>query len=261
MLVFRLLYLLFPGLLLLGWSMGKDSLSCMPALLLMLPVAGLIALNMLEVSLMRRRAMVGMYLHSASRLARLLCRKLFLLLWQVLKAAFFTFILFVEVLDWSAWFWLVLLTDALALFVMNHRLQQMLQGQVKAGQEGIIARRILVTLNTLVLVLLLATGQLFERQIDYRDLSWQETAMHAAQQQLQCELLAPLVRVQAIQQALAGRFVRQGLESVSSSWSRIFGWLLFFFWSGLSFWAWSRMLLGTLICKPDIERMVRQGCE
>lgn len=257
----RFLYMLLPCALLLGWVIWRDSLACSAVFALMLPVVGLIALNMLEVALMRRRAMVGMYLHGGSWLSRLLCRKVLLSIWQVIKATFFTFVLFMAVLDWQAWFWMLLLADALLVLVLNQRLLALLQTQVKAAQEGIIARQILVTANTLLLALLLASGQMFESQPDYKNLSWQDTAIHAAQkEQLQCELLAPLVRVQAMQQALAGRFVRRGLETVEHSWGRVVGWLLFFFWSGLSLWAWSRMLLGTLISRLDMDRMTRHSC-
>ncbi|WP_456379428.1 hypothetical protein [Thiolapillus sp.] len=249
-----LLYMLTPGLVLAAWSMWKDSLPCLVVLVLMFPVLGLIALNMLEVALMRRRAMVGMYLRSDGWLSRLLSRKLLLMLWQVIKATFFTFVLFLAALDWPAWLWWVLLADAFLVYTVHGWLRALLQTQVKPGQGGIIARRILVTANTLLLVLLLATGQMFEKQIAYKNISWQETVLHAAQQeQLACDLVSPLVRLQAVQHALAGRFVHQGLESLDSNWSRIAGWLLFFFWSGLSLWAWSRMLLGTLIRKPDFS--------
>ncbi|WP_456417971.1 hypothetical protein [Thiolapillus sp.] len=241
-----------PGLALAAWSLGKDSLPCLVVLALMFPVLGLIALNMLEVALMRRRAMVGMYLRDDSRLSRLLSRKMFLMLWQVLKATFFTFVLFLEALDWPPWFWWVLLANAILMYTIHGWLRALLHTQVKPGQSGVIARRILVTVNTLLLALLLASGQMFEKQIAYKNMSWQETVLHAAQQeQLACDLMSPLARLQAVQHALAGRFVHQGLESFDNAWSRIAGWLLFFFWSALSLWAWNRALLGTLIRRPD----------
>ena len=258
---FRLLYMLFPGLLLLGWVMWSDSLPCVGVLLLMLPVLALIVLNMLEVALLRRRALVGMYLEGESWLSRLMCRKAVLFLWQVTKATVLVFILFVEALDWPPWFWLLLLLDIPVLFFTSHRLEQSLQGQVKAGAQGIIARRLLVTVNTLILALLLAGGWMFEPQTDYRDMSWQATAVYAAQQeQLHCELLAPLARTKAVQQALVERLVRQGLEMLTNTWGKLAGWLLFFFWSGLSLWAWSRMLLAPLIQKVDLDRLMHKGC-
>ncbi|WP_294078524.1 hypothetical protein, partial [Thiolapillus sp.] len=179
---FRLLYMLFPCLLLLGWAMWSDSLPCVGVLLLMLPVLALIVLNMLEVALLRRRALVGMYLEGENWLSRLMCRKAVLFLWQVTKATVLVFILFVEALDWPPWFWLLLMMDIPVLFFTSHRLEQSLQGQVKAGAQGIIARHLLVTVNTLILALLLAGGWMFEPQTDYRDMSWQATAVYAAQQ-------------------------------------------------------------------------------
>ncbi len=245
--------MLVPGLILAGWSLWKDSLPCLLVLVLMFPVLGLIALNMLEVALMRRRALVGMYLCDGSWLSRLLSRKVILMLWQVAKATFFTFVLFLEALDWPVWLWWVLLADAFLMYTVHGWLRVLLQTQVKPGQDGVIARRILVTVNTLLLALLLASGLMFEKQIAYKNMSLQETMLHAAQQErLACDLMSPLVRLQAVQHALTARFVHQGLESVDHAWSRIAGWLLFFFWSGLSLWAWSRMLLGTLIRKPDL---------
>ncbi len=240
---FRLLYMLFPCLLLLGWAMWSDSLPCVGVLLLMLPVLALIVLNMLEVALLRRRALVGMYLEGENWLSRLMCRKAVLFLWQVTKATVLVFILFVEALDWPPWFWLLLMMmDIPVLFFTSHRLEQSLQGQVKAGAQGIIARHLLVTVNTLILALLLAGGWMFEPQTDYRDMSWQATAVYAAQQ------------------ALVEKLVRQGLEMLTNTWGKLAGWLLFFFWSGLSLWAWSRMLLAPLIQKTDLDRIMHKGC-
>jgi len=259
--IIRLLYMLLPGLLLLGWTLEKDSLSCTGVFLLMLPVSGLVALNMLEVALLRRRALVGMYLQGESWLSRLMCRKMLLLLWQVVKATVLVFILFVEALDWPPWFWLLLLGDIPVLFLASHWLHGKLRSQVKSGALGIITRRLLVTANTLMLALMLAGGQMFVLQTDYSGMSWQETAVYAAQQEtLRCELLAPLARAKAVQQALAGRLIRQSLETLSNTWGRLAGWLLFFFWSGLSLWAWSRMLLAPLIQKADMDRIIVRGC-
>ena len=251
-----------PVLLLLAWGLWKDRLPCMVVFVLMLPVLGLIALNMLEVALMRRRALVGMYLQEYSWLSRLLCRKGLLLLWQVAKATFFTFVLFVEAQDFPPWLWLLLILDVGLIYLANGWLGRLLHIQVKTGRQGIVGRRLLVTANTLLLAVLVAGGQLFESRADYGGLSWQQTISYAAQQpQLRCDVLAPLARLQAAQQVLAERFVRQGTDMLDSSWSKVLGWLIFFLWSALYLWAWSRLILGTLIRKADLDGLARPGCE
>lgn len=123
----------------------------------------------------------------------------------------------------------------------SHRLEQSLQGQVKAGAQGIIARHLLVTVNTLILALLLAGGWMFEPQTDYRDMSWQATAVYAAQQ------------------ALVEKLVRQGLEMLTNTWGKLAGWLLFF--SGpVSPCGHGPYAAGALIQKTDLDRIMHKGC-
>ncbi len=251
--------LLFSALPLAAWWAWHDKGGCWLSFLLLLPVTGFMTLNMLETALMRRRALAGMYLRPQSFLARLLCRKSFLAAWQVIKAVVLALLLFMEAPAWPAWLWAVLGLDLLLLPVLYLWLQGWLAGQVRQGRRNILSRRLLLGLNTGILVGVLAVTQLFIPRADYTGLGWRETAIQAAEKvDTACDYLAPLVRLGAMRDALGSRLVqtlpRQG-------WPGLGAWLLYFLWSGLVFWAWSRLMLGGLGAGQALEYLEEKRCE
>ena len=95
-------------------------------------------------------------------------------------------------------------------------LNKLLQSQLKHRQAGIISRRILVTLNTLLLSIIVASSQFLSPQPDYRQYSWQQTITYSASySQASCEIIAPLVRLKAVKDAV-GTF----LGTQSGVWNR-----------------------------------------
>ncbi len=260
--ILDLLLMLLATLSLLLWGNLHASVSCGLLFVLMLPVVALIALNMLETALMRRRALVGMYLQPGSLLSRLLCRKAFLMLWQMLKAVVLGFVLFVESTGWPLWVWGLLGLDLLLLYPAHAGLRIWLAGQVKEMRRNIIARRMLVSLNTLVLLMLLVAGQMLTPRTDYSDMNWQETASHvAAGVQIDCEIMAPLARLAGLRDALTERLMVRGMLAAGSAWTGLGIWLLYFLWSGLVLWAWSRLLIGALGAGDALRYLQESSCD
>jgi len=223
----------------------------------MFPVVALIGLNMLEVALMRRRAFAHVYLTHDSWLARLLTRKFFATLWAVFKALAFTFILLLEASDWATWIWILLFVDTLLLATAYGWLSKLLQLQVKPGWAGIISRRILVTLNTLLLSVMIASGQFLTAQPDYREYSWQETITYSASMsQSGCDLVAPLARLKSIKDAIGWRLAANTLNGLQNIFATLLGWLIFLLSSSLSLWAFSRMATGSLIRKTEFQQLI-----
>jgi hypothetical protein len=243
--------------LLLGWHVIGSEFSCVGVFLLLLPILAFIFLNMLETATMRRRAWVRMYLRSDTWLAKLLCRKTLLILWQLVKATLLAFVLLIESRNWAGWLWWVLAADVLLMYWLTAR-RPVFVRQIKPGFQAFVGRQWLVVVNTLALLVALSSGQLFVPHTDYALFDWQQTAVHAAAQvNLDCELISPLARAQAVQQAWMEKGVHQGLNSLDTRWGQLMGWLVFFFWSGLSLWAWSRMLMGASIQRRDIDSLVQ----
>ncbi len=250
---------LLPALPLAAWWGLHDKAGCWLPFMLLLPATGFMALNMLETALMRRRALAGMYLRPQSVLARLLCRKSFLAAWQVVKAVVLALLLFMEAPGWPAWLWVVLGLDLLLLPVMYQWLRGWLAGQVRQERRNILARWLLLGLNTGLLVGVLAVAQLFISRADYAGLGWRETAIQSAEKvDTACDYLAPLVRLGGMRDALASRLVqalpRQG-------WPTLGAWLLYFMWSGLVFWAWSRLILGGLGAGQALKYLEDDRCD
>jgi hypothetical protein len=260
--ILDLLLTLIAILSLLLWGNLHESAGCGLLFVLMLPAVALIALNMLETALMRRRALVGMYLQPGSLLSRLLCRKAFLMIWQILKAVVLGFVLFVESTGWSLWVWGLLGLDLLLLYPAYAGLRIWLAGQVKEIRRNIVARRVLVSLNTLVLLMLLVVGQMLMPRTDYSDMSWQEAATLVAEDvQMDCDIMAPLVRLAALRDALTERLMVRSMLTAGSAWTGLGIWLLYFLWSGLVLWAWSRLLIGALGARDALRYLEERTCD
>ena len=240
------------------WSLLHEQAGCPLLLLLMFPVVALIGVNILEINLMRKHAFAYAYLADNSWLGRLLTRKAVPAIWAVGKALVFTFILFVEASDWSHGIWILLFVDLLLLAMIYGWLNKLLQSQLKHGHAGIISRRILVTLNTLLLSILVASSQFLSPQPDYRQYTWQQTITYSASlSQARCEAIAPLVRLKAVKDALGWRLAANGLSGLQSIAAAVLGWLIFLLSSSLSLWAFSRMMAGSLIRQTEIRSLVR----
>jgi hypothetical protein len=224
--------------------------------LLLAPVAAFMALNMLETALMRRRALAGMYLRPDSFLARLLCRQSLLTAWQLLKAVVLGLLLFLESPRWPSWLWAVLGLDLLLLGVLEPRVRRWLESQVRGERRDILARWLLLSVNTVLLVLVLAVAQLFLPRPDYTGLGWEDAALQAAGTlDMACDSLAPVVRLGAMRDALAEWLIQ---HLPLGGWLSLSAWLVYFVWSGLVFWAWSRLVLGALGA-PGALKCIREG--
>ena len=253
----RVTLMLMTWVWLFGWFLLHERAGCLLLSALMFPVIALIGLNILEIILMRKRAFAHMYLADHSWLGLLLTRKFIPTIWAVFKALVFTFILFVEASDWSLWIWILLFLDILLLAAIYGWLGKILESQVKHGQVGIISRRILVSFNTLLLTIIIASGQFLTPQPDYRQHSWQETITYSAtMNQTGCEAIAPLNRLKSIKDALGWRLAANELSGLQSTAAAILGWLIFLLSSSLSLWAFSRMLAGSLIRQTEIEPLI-----
>lgn len=248
--------MLLVGMWLFAWHLLHEQTGCLMLSLLIFPVTALIGFNMLEVTFMRRRAFANMYLAHSSWLAGLLTRKFFPTVWAVIKALVFTFILFLEASDWALWIWIILFIDIILLAITHGWLSKLLQLQVKPGQTGIISRRILVSINTMLLSVTIASGQFLTTQPDYREYSWQETITYAASMsQSGCELIAPLHRLKSIKDAVGWRLAANGLSGLQNILAALLGWLVFLLSSSLSLWAFSRMITGVSIGRSELQQI------
>ncbi|WP_456373103.1 hypothetical protein [Thiolapillus sp.] len=254
-----LLWMLSAILPLLLWVRFQSAAACGLAFVLLAPVTAFMALNMLETALMRRRALIGMYLEPGSFLARLLCRKKFLAAWQVIKAVALALILFVEAPAWPVWLWSLLALNLILLPLVYSRIRKWIAPQLRAGRRNIVARRLFLSLNTAVLLLVLVVAQMFVPRSDYSRMSWEETSRHAvATAEIGCEYLAPLARLAALRDALTEWLIQR---IPNHAWARAGAWVAYFLWSGLVFWAWNRLMLGGLGARDALRMLEDRSCD
>ncbi|HHH12779.1 MAG TPA: hypothetical protein ENJ98_00925 [Thiolapillus brandeum] len=243
---------------LVAWIVLAPGLGCAGVLLLLLPAVTLVAWNMLEPAVMRRRAFVTRYLLPGSLLSRWLSRHLLLSLWQILKSVVLVTVLLVTALQWPAWVLLLLLADTLLALGLYHLLLRLLRQEARPEVAGVLARRLLAWSNAGLLVAAVAAGELWTAHPDYRPLDWSGTLDEALSSvQVGCDLLAPLARAGAGQEAIAWRLMQLGMEGISSEYLGLAAWVIFLAASTLAIWAWSRLLSGSLIDARGLALLAR----
>ncbi len=243
-----------------AWIGLAPSLRCAGVVLLLVPAVTLVAWNMVEPVVMRRCAFVSRYLLPGASLARWLSRHLLLSLWQILKALALVVVLLVAAPQWPLWMLALLLADALVASWIYRGVVHLLRGQLKPAVAAVVGRRILVWINTALLVGAVVAGELVSSHPDYRALGWSGTLEEALSSvHFGCELLAPLARAGAGREAIAWRLMQLGVEGLSNRYLELAAWLLFLAASTLALWAWSRLLAGSLIDRRGVLSLAG-GC-
>ncbi len=246
-LIAQALRLMLAWLWLAAWIHLAPWLGCMTTVLFMTPAVMVLAWNMLEPALLRREAFVAHYLRRERWLGRLLSRRLLLSLWQILKAMVLAMALMMAAIQWPDWMPALLAADLVVVLLLYRFLVRFLARQARPAVAGSLARRSLVWLNFLLLVPAVAAGQLLASHPDYREMGWNATLAHALSEvRVGCDLLAPLARAGAAQEAIAWRLMQLGLDKISNEHLALGAWLLFFLTTTLALWSWSRLLAGAL---------------
>lgn len=233
---------------LLAWLRVAPHGGCGVLLAVMTPAVGAVALNMLEPAVLRRHAFVRQYLRPDKALAWWLSRRLLLILWQIIKAVGLVVVLLVAALQWPGWMLALLAGDVLVAFGLYSALLAVMDRQARPWVAPMLARRVLVWVNALLLLGAVVAVELVTPHPDYRLLDWNATLDEAmGPVTVGCRLLAPLARTVAGQEAIAWRLMQMGVEGLGDSLAALLAWVLFLAASTLAVWAWSRLLAGVLV--------------
>jgi hypothetical protein len=230
------------------WAATYQALPCLVVLLLALPVIMAIMLGMLESALLRRRALVGMYLEADGGLYRWLRGGLLMVSWQTLKALGFALVLLMAATQWESRGWLILGVDALCLWAGYAWLCRVLAAQVKPPYSAMFARHVLVFLNTLVFAVVIAGAEFYLPHPDYREVSLADAIYYEVSQvEAACDVVGILARGALAGQTLSWWLAESWLSRPELSALAGLGWLLFLAGSTAFMWAYSRLLLGMLV--------------
>lgn len=233
---------------LLAWHYNYPDLECAHAVIWIAPLVAIIALGMLEGALYHRRALLGMYLRERSWLFILLKGGLVLVVWQVIKALFFAALLLIESPGWGPQIWFILGLDALLIVIAHALLRRLFTRHVRSGFDGVLTRQLLVTINTLLLVVAIVYVELHSEQLDYREMGLLNAMRYgAAQVQGDCDAIAAAVRVGEAKRAGGWYLAQRWLGESGDRGVALAGWLLFLLASVGFVWGYSRLLLGILI--------------
>jgi hypothetical protein len=230
------------------WHLGYGYLPCYAALALLVPIVLFVLLGMLEVGLLRRRAFLNMYLRRDSLFFRLLRGGILLFLWQTLKAVVLGVLLVIGSISWSPETWLVLGADALLLPAAYLLALRATASHARPEFQGMLVRRILTPVNAFAALLVIVAVEFHTPHPDLRDRTLVEAVRERTEQvQTQCEGVGILARGAAAVETASWwlaetQFTRRELLSVAPA-----AWLAFLGASLTFLWAWSRLLLGTLV--------------
>jgi len=235
------------------WSLLQAYSPCWVWLVFITPVITIMALGMLESALMRRHALVGMYLKPSGWLYQLVRGGMFMLIWQIIKALGFGLFLFVEMAIWSAWVWGLLLFDVLVLWALFQSITHWLRPYLKPGYAEMFTRHYLVLINTALGACLFAFISFYMPHTNYSELSWQAAADYAVRQvTVECDVLAALARISALKEVTGWWVAQNWLPQVPNSTLAIGGWVLFFLSAAAFFWGFSRFVLGILVAPNQL---------
>lgn len=233
---------------LLGWHLLHRQADCLGLLVATLTPALLITLSMAEHGLLRRRAFLQVYLDQAGLLYRLLRGGFLLVTWQLVKALLLTAVLLVEAVAWGLPLWIILGLDLLLVAGLYRWMARRLGSQVRPVFVTMLTRDYLLKLNAGLLFVTILIGSFYLPQPDYRDLTLSEAVQFRTEQaQGGCPAFSAVARLTAAKDAAAWWAAQHWLGTLHNPNLSLFGWIAFLAATGLATWAYSRMLLGTLI--------------
>ncbi len=229
------------------WAVTARWLPCVAVLFLAIPIITLILLGMLESALLRRRAWVGMYIQPDSAPYRWLRGGVLMVAWQAVKAVALGLVLLAAALRWEDWTWAILGADVVFLWLAHAALRAWLAGFIRPGYETMIARHVLLFVNTLLFTAVLTGAEFYLPHPDYRNLTVAEAIYHeTARVETACSVVGILARSSAASQALSLKLAQSWLTRTMPPALAGVGWLLFLAFSVTFLWGYSRLLLGAL---------------
>jgi hypothetical protein len=242
---------------LLAWHTWYGSAPCLLALGFLVPMVFFVLLGVTETALLRRRAVLSMYLRPESWLFRLLRGGAVLIAWQTIKALALGVLLLVASVSWEPEVWAVLGLDALLLALLFRAADGLLGPHARPGYAGMLVRRLLVPINSGLLLLAVVVVELHTAQPDLRGISLVEAIeAQVAQAGAACAGVAILARAAAALDALGWwlaetQLTRPELVAVAPA-----AWLAFLAVSLGFVWAYSRLLLGVLVSPLAVQGLL-----
>lgn len=235
---------------LLLWQWSADRLACSASVLFLLPLWTVLTLAASEVALIRRYAFIAQYLRAEGQLARLLRRRIVLLLWQAAKTLTLALVLLVGAVFLDPVQWLVLLADTLLMVILIVLFSRILNRELKPGYHGFLGHHWAHWVNAPLLWLCLVLVTFHTAHENYSGMSWLE-AMHSSVSNVSvaCDELAFLGRINAAGEALMWWGAQNYLQGLERPAPVVTAWLAFLAFFGVSFliaWAYSRALVGVL---------------
>ncbi len=243
-----LMLTVWSGLLLWQWVSAR--LGCMGSALFLVPLWVVLTLAASEVAVIRRFAFIAQYLRAEAMLARLLRRKMVILLWQATKTLFLALVLFISAVFFDKAQWLVLLADTLLMATLVGLFAWLLNDELKPAYRAFLSRHWAHWVNALLLWVCLVVVMFHSAHENYTGMSWQEVVhLSASNVTMACDELALLGRVNAVGEALVWWAAQNFLHGLEKPAQLIMAWLAFIAFFGASFliaWAYSRALVGVL---------------
>jgi hypothetical protein len=236
-----------------AWAGLADRLGCTSVLVLVMAAWGLAFLAGSETALLRRHLFIRACLEPHGLIARWLNRRLFLALWQGLKALLLALVLIVALLLLRLPQWWILLLDVLLFTALLRLLNRLLRAEVKALYRPALVRAWAHRSNALLLWLALLISLLFTARHDYGGLGFTEAMRHgAAQVTLGCDVLAILVRSASVLEAALWWAAQRLFSGLDGQPLALLAWVGFVAAFGISFlvaWSWGRVL-GGVVARP-----------
>lgn len=242
----NLITLLVPAVALLIWISLNEPLQGWLFLPFWAATSWLILTGSLEAARLRRRVWLDQYLLVDSGWHRLLRGGMLMTAWHLLIAALRALFMLARLLHASGWLWLILLAQVPVVCLLSRWLNRLLRPHVKPAVRPAVARRLLVPVAMLPLLLFYLLVSLNLSQPDLTGAGWAEAVnRHLPEAQSAMALLAVVERGYLLLDLTLQWAMQNTLGGVADSGAlALLAWSLLLLGGAAFAWAWVRMLVG-----------------
>jgi hypothetical protein len=211
-------------------------------------VMSIITISIVQLKYRQRLCLANCYAQSNSILFYILTGRILVIIRAMFIAVILTIILMTQIALWRLEILMLLWLDGIVIYLIYKFVYNLLSGQVNLNMRNLIAKNWTITINSVLMLILLANIQFYTAIPAYLDESLTQTIINATNTiNSECFYIQLFIQLTASYEAslwwlmvLGSQFVRYEVVLLSL-------WGLFLLGNGLALFAYSRYLISILI--------------
>ncbi len=213
-----------------------------------------LAISFAESKLLYRRNIATAIFRQDSLFFSWLNTRWYVLLTSIFKALVLGTIILISILQWNDYIVVIMLIDFILLLVIYQFAKYYLAKHAKEDVNQIVARRLSVIINIIIVVPVLIVVMLYSAPPEYLDSSLKQTIENTQliSNRVPCNVVSILLSYDAMRDGLGWWLMTKASLSISSTTTLLIGWSLFLLINTFYVWAFSKLILSTTIAWNSI---------